>query len=68
MHRRYPSQVVEAAGTDSASVRAKTITQSPCQKFARNCATRSLMSPHDPTLNSASQVWLCGHVRFCEGS
>ena len=28
-------------------------TRGPCQRFARNCATRNLMSPHDPTLDSA---------------
>jgi hypothetical protein len=29
---------------------------SPCQKFARNCATRDLASPHDTTSDSASHL------------
>jgi hypothetical protein len=28
----------------------------PCQRVARNCATRSLASPHHPTLDSASHL------------
>jgi hypothetical protein len=28
----------------------------PCQRFARNCATRSRVSPHHPTLDSASHL------------
>jgi hypothetical protein len=31
----------------------------PCQRFARNCATRNLTSPHDPTLGSASHLLGC---------
>ena len=31
----------------------------PCQRFARNCATRSLTSPHDPTLGSAFHLLGC---------
>ena len=30
-----------------------------CQRFARNCATRSLASPHDPTLASAFHLLGC---------
>ena len=31
----------------------------PCQRFARNCATRNLTSPHDPTLDSAFHLLGC---------
>jgi hypothetical protein len=41
---------------------AQTTTQGPCQRFARNCATRNLTPPYDPTLNSAS------HQRGCVGT
>jgi hypothetical protein len=37
----------------------QTTTQGPCQRFARNCATRNLTLPHDPTLGSAF------HLRGC---
>jgi hypothetical protein len=33
-----------------------------CQIFARNCATRNLTSPHDPTHRSAF------HLRNCVGT
>jgi hypothetical protein len=31
----------------------------PCQRFARNCATRNLTPPHHPTLDSASDLRGC---------
>jgi hypothetical protein len=41
-----------------------------CQRFARNCATRNLTSPHHPTLGSAFHlhdcVWTRGPVRRCD--
>ncbi|HEU4397321.1 MAG TPA: hypothetical protein VFU54_05720 [Actinomycetota bacterium] len=37
----------------------------PGQKFARNCATRSLTPPHYPTLNSASHPHGCVDARCC---
>src|SRR4030095_3362317 len=36
--------------------------QGSCQKFARNCATRNLTSPHDPSLGSVF------HLRGCAGT
>jgi hypothetical protein len=41
--------VVETAGMMAPTLLPKTAMQGPCQRFARNCATRSLTSPHDPT-------------------
>jgi hypothetical protein len=45
-------------------------TGDPCQRFARNYATRSLNPPHDTTPDSASHlrgcVGTCGTARRCE--
>ena len=35
------------------------LVQGPCQKFARNCATRNRKPPHDPTLHSISHLGGC---------
>jgi hypothetical protein len=52
MHRRCQSLVVEALD-DGADARARDGHESPCQRFARNCATRILGQPRAPILGDA---------------
>jgi hypothetical protein len=53
MHRRCPVAGGQELPRRWRRRSRKTTTQGPCQRFARNCATRNLTSPHDPTLGSA---------------
>jgi hypothetical protein len=47
------------APDDGAGVLAMDCRAGPCQRFARNCATRNLTSPHEPTLGSAFHLLGC---------
>jgi hypothetical protein len=61
MHRRCPVAGGQSCRCDGAGIHAKDDhARGLCQRIARNCATRNLTSPHDPTLNSASHQ--CGCV------
>jgi hypothetical protein len=54
-----PARVVKSCRDGGASVR-EGRHAGPCQRFARNCATPGLASPHDPTLGRVFH--LCIHV------
>jgi hypothetical protein len=67
VHRRCQWLVVEAAGMMAPTLLPKTAMQGPCQRFARNCATRNLAWPHDAALNDASYLRVCGGTCVAAG-
>jgi hypothetical protein len=56
LHWRCQSLGGRDSGTIAPASMPWMTTQSPCQRFARNCATRSLASPHHPTLDNTSHL------------
>ncbi len=53
----HPRRRDQHSSTESAT--AQRTTQCPCQRFARDCATRNLTSPHVTTFDSAAHLGGC---------
>jgi hypothetical protein len=63
MHHFCQSHLVEASQDDDPEAFLATVNHiGPCQKVARNYASRLLTTPHDATLGSSS------HLRGCVGT
>jgi hypothetical protein len=57
-----------AVGTMAWAFEPQWATQCPCQRFARDCATRNLTPPHDTTFDSAAHLAVVGTRRVLHGS